>query len=923
MKPVRMGAGIVAALSLALTGAAPAGAAPDSSPLELHSAPGAGPTGCAVSSPCSIDEALRRAESEIEENSRPPVILLHRGTYSVKEGLVVGARAAGLRIEAYGDGEPVIDGGQPVTGWASAPEVGAGVFKATLPEGTQNFRQLYDNGERQVIARYPDRVDDITGGPYLRLPEQSGANSPATCMAAGAAAPGAPVDCMLTIPAVPAADGWWNGAQIAKADHWRYKELNLAGATPTADGEHLQLSFAPATATSFPQGFPDFLWSNAEPVNSPYFLQDSLAFLNADREWYYDEDARTLYYKPSSKSAPSDRQVVVPQVEKLLTISGTHDVSVSGITFQNSNWSEPATVGYATNHSGQPLWTAHAATTVPGAIMVSSGENVSLTGNVLRRTAAHAIVVDGVSTRLDVSGNRITDTSGGGISLYAGTRAPKLDHQISRARVTGNVISEVGQHYADSAGISGTHVCDTRIERNDVSYARYAGISLGLFTNGEDENRCEATSVAGPDENNLIRYNRVSNTMLLLDDGGAIYALGRSPGTLISENFVSGVQRTAYSGNNPLPGVYIDDSGKDYTIERNVLNVGKSASLFANRDTARNVFTGNWHTGALGTFAPANPAPVRNVQIEDGAWPTEALAIIAAAGLPTDSELRTPLVITSPVPGFVVTEDQPVFAGTATPGNRIEVRGAVSGTVIASATAASDGRWSAVSSVLPDGKGTRFPVAADPYRFWANEISPDAKVVERRLLAFTRIAPTIVTSPTMNERVDGPVTSVAGTATPNARIEVRGVLANTVLGTAVADAAGNWSASIPGLPATRTGMPYSLNAFVFAGTARIDTAMVTFERLVTPVAFTSPGKGATTTGAPTFAGTGEPGATVIVKGSTAGTTLGTTTVGHDGTWRVTSMITLAPQAMAYDVQATQTLANADVTFALLSFVVAS
>ncbi|WP_460633946.1 right-handed parallel beta-helix repeat-containing protein [Leifsonia lichenia] len=874
-----------AASALLLTGLATATGAAAAPTVEVHAAEyGKGST-CTAADTCSIHTALSTAVTLAKKGQRPTV-LLHKGTYRLTKGIELGPEAAGVSIQAAGDGEPIIDGGLKVTNWKPAPEVGDGVFKAQLPADTAVFRELYDYGVRGVLARYPNRTDEVTAGPYLRLPAQPEATSPAACEASGRFAP-----CELTMPAIPSdsvSGEWWHGAQLVKIDHWRYKELNIASVAP-AGGNNTRVGFAGETKAAYAQGDFHRLWDNTEPVGSPYYFQDSLALLDDAREWFYDQESRVVYYKSAKGIAPDNGDVIVPQVEKLLAVSNTSDITVSGITFQHSNWAAPKTVGYVASQGAQPQWTPKAETPVPGAVNVTSGTDITLSGNSIRRTGAHGITVEGTSATLTIADNRISDTSSGGISLYAGISHELRTHDtLNTARVTGNVVQDTGKHYADGPGIFGSHVCDTRIENNDVSYTKFSGITVGLLgatlNETKKDGRCMMPGqLSSPEHYNTVSKNRISNSMMLLDDGAGIYLMARNPFMRVEENYISGVQRSVYAGNNNLPGIYLDGTSWEMTVAKNVLDIGDTNGFYIKpENTLGNVIRDNWHTGPSGKLDQDGLTASDNEAVPDAAWPDAALEVIAQAGLTGGSALPRPLTVTSPAPGFPVYEDKPVFAGQAQPGNTIQLRSKTD-YLLGEATADEDGRWSIrVNEALG--------VNTEQHRVIVNEWRPGTDVktelpTDQRVVTFTRLAPVVITSP-VDGRNQFAQATFTGTAAPDATIEVRGARDNKVLATATVDAAGNWSARVPDV-SVAPGQPYSYSALEFVGTARVSTDTVSYTRLKAdqfqPLVFTSPTS--TTDKRPVITGTGEPGYTVKVTGS-AGGHIGTTVVGADGTWAV-------------------------------------
>ncbi len=912
-----------AALALLISGAvaATAAAAPGT---ELHVTTKGGDSDCTTAAKaCSIDVALNRAETLVAKGEKPSVVL-HDGTYRLKKSIVLDAKTAGVTIRSAEGAEVILDGGMRLTGWTAAPEVGDNVYKTRLPDHTATFRQLYDGGERAVLARYPNRADEVNGGPHLRLPVQPEETSRTTCEASGAL-----VNCELTIPAIPtdAVSGeWWHGAQLVKADHWHYKELNIAAITP-AGGDDTRVAFVDEQQEggkpdwTYAQGSSTYLWAHTPPDGSPYYVQDSLALLDDTQEWFYDKDTHVVYYKTADGKAPADNRVVIPQVEKLLTVSNTHDVTVSGLTFQYSNWAAPDTAGYASPQSGQPQWTNRGEKPVPGAVTITSGKDITLSGNTVRRTGDNGILVHGTSARIEISGNRISDTSSSGVSLYAGIAYKDERNTVTDARVTGNVIRDVGKHYADAPGILGTQVCDTRIEHNDISYSKYAGVSVGSFTSNksvpessdEYRNRCERMSDVASDSFNTVSHNRISNAMLMLDDGAPIYVLGRNPGMMIEQNFISGVRRTAYAGNNPVPGIYIDESGADMTVRENVLDIGTTTAFFVSpSNTHRNELIGNWYTGPLGAIENL-PGVTKNenTAVPDGKWTKAALDVIANSGPTGNGALPRPLTVTSPTPSYTEYEDKPLFAGGARPGSLIEVRGATYNTLIASTTAGEDGRWQVRSTV-------DLPASATPHRMrvkeWAKGTTTGEAPTEHRLVEFTRADEVRVTSPVDGDRYFTPITTVEGIAAPGSFVEVRGAQRNDVRGTAVADESGAWSASVEDVTAAPFGASsYTFMVHEYVGTARVSTNRVTFERAkILPLTVTLPAEGESVKArALAFYGNGEPGATITIHDAVSGEVLGKPVVVKEiGKWWKDDVV-LDPRAEKYGVRVTQSMRHAE------------
>ena len=100
-----------------------------------------------------------------------------------------------------------------------------------------------------------------------------------------------------------------------------------------------------------------------KPLHSPAFsLRNALAFVDEDNEWFYDTDAKKLYYKPASGVNPNNIPIVAPQVTSLMSISGDSsdntvtNLGFEGLSFQySSDTTANGDDGYASQQNGAVL----------------------------------------------------------------------------------------------------------------------------------------------------------------------------------------------------------------------------------------------------------------------------------------------------------------------------------------------------------------------------------------------------------------------------------------------------------------------------------------------------------------------------------------------------------------------------------------
>ena len=136
--------------------------------------------------------------------------------------------------------------------------------------------------------------------------------------------------------------------------------------------------------------------------------------------------------------------------------------------------------------------------------------------------------------------------------------------------------------------------------------------------------------------------NSVHDTKKIFSDGGGIYSLSASPGTVIRENYLYNLRNTV--------GLYLDEGSRYITATNNVIR-NSSPWVFANtggtRNTKDNTVDNTWHMGGAvqGDFSAGTNNRITNDHPVTGStWPAAAQTIICNAGVPAQyrTSLNTP-----------------------------------------------------------------------------------------------------------------------------------------------------------------------------------------------------------------------------------------------------------------------------------------
>lgn len=586
-------------------------------PTVLYASPTGSGTTCSLAAPCSLTGARDQARlllSGMTTMSGNLIVYLRGGSYNLTSTYSLGLQDSGkdgysVVYRNYPDETPMISGGYeiPSTSW-TVHDLTANIYKANV--GSRQFRQLYAAGSRAVRARNPNMTDPNTGGPYYTALNYT-SSFRVNASEIGSWANSGKVEFV------------WNA-------HWRHKRMMIDSYSVT--GAEAELTFVEPGADLL-KGLIDH--TPQDPTY--YYFENALELLDAEGEWYLDMSTPSnhmLYYKPRSGESMPGVQVMVPQLETLVTIGGTnaanpaHHIELRGITFAYSNWTKPnAQGGYLETQAGLPTVSTEVQN-VAGAIKLAHANHIRFEQNTVKATGGHGLLMKGTLAYNAIVGNHFTDLSAGGIYSYSS--------DSSNDFISGNLVDNVGRYYTDGVGILATKPDHMTIEFNEVHTAPYSGISIGWQWNDAE---------TGTD-NNVVQYNKVHDVMQLLDDGGGIYTAGAMHDSSFHHNYVYAIAPSAYlSALFPYPvvGIYLDGGSAFKTVHHNVLDATGKAFFANNPPNHDNTFDQNYRNVVMGNIGTNT---VTNDQNYTGtSWPASANDIISGAGV-IKNEL---LALTSPV----------------------------------------------------------------------------------------------------------------------------------------------------------------------------------------------------------------------------------------------------------------------------------
>ena len=512
-------------------------------------------------------------------------VFLRGGEYSLASTIVFdeldsGTNGWNIIYSAYPGERPVLHGGQHVTGWTA---VGGGIFRAQV--GQLRFRQLYVDGKRAVRARTPN------AGTYNQIASWDEANRRVQI---GSGQVGS----------------WQRLNQVemvilgkgVNQSNLRISQITTSGTSAFVTGQD------PERTRLFQQGYPP------REAPRPYYFENALEFLDAPGEWYLNTDTGEVFYRPRPGEDLATADVVVPRIEHLLGVAGTlaspvRNIQFGGLSFAYSTWLLPSSEGFVGDQASvvftQPL-PADQITSYPGhrhpaAVNVAAADNVVFERNTFSHLGSSGLNLYSGTNDNRVVGNVFTDISAAGISVGLDLLGhPSDSRQVSRrAVIQNNYLSETGLEFYQSVGIMVGYGDAILVEHNELSKMPYSGITVGWgWANVDNAAR-----------NNYVRYNEISDVVRTMSDGGGIYTLSKQPGTLIAENYVHDIVRTAVQGGFNISGVYLDEGSNFITVRDNVLQATGDRTIFQNANGGNNVLMNNdGQASATMAFAGLEPA---------------------------------------------------------------------------------------------------------------------------------------------------------------------------------------------------------------------------------------------------------------------------------------------------------------------------
>ena len=263
-----------------------------------------------------------------------------------------------------------------------------------------------------------------------------------------------------------------------------------------------------------------------DDAGGEWFVEGVKAELDAPNEFFWDEQAETLFYLPNGTAAagglaapPADAAVAVPTLDILFDLQGTMAAPVTKVAFQGITFTQnrPTFMEPRTNPSGGD-WSLER----QGALRLEGTEDVLIRGNLFTKLDTNAISLNGYNRRTMIDRNEAVWISqnfvaawgrepeaGSGKALNDGTGGT----QPRFTSLTSNFVHEIGHIQKQSSFYFQALSCQTHIEHNIVFNIPRAAINFNDGFGGGSE----------------IVHNLLFNTCRESGDHGAFNSWDRLP----------------------------------------------------------------------------------------------------------------------------------------------------------------------------------------------------------------------------------------------------------------------------------------------------------------------------------------------------------------------------------------------------------
>lgn len=429
-------------------------------------------------------------------------VIFADGIYYLPEPFVLNSDFSGTEknpvvFRAENEGKAIISGGNQIKlNWEPFRN---GIFKAVVTEDAA-IDQLYVNGQRQRMARFPNAVEgknvfDTWDLVHTNNPDTINDPMDKKRISTWANPEGAYIHAMH--------NALWG------AMHWIVKGKNADGSLDMEGG-----------------------WQNnrPSPMHPRYrMVENVFEELDAPGEWYYNKNIKTLYFYPQPGLDLSKAKIEIVRLRNLIEFNGTKEKPVRFVQFD----------GFVFRHTArtfmdnkEPLLRSDWTTYRGGAVLFNGAEDCWILNCEFDQVGGNSIFVNNYNRRILIKSCYIHHSGANGIAFVGDpltvrsplfrygdqdfaaidrTPGPKGDNYPSDCRVEDCLITMTGRYEKQTAAVQISMSHKITVSHSSIYDVPRAGINISEGTFG----------------GHIIEYCDVFNTVLETGDHGSFNSWGR------------------------------------------------------------------------------------------------------------------------------------------------------------------------------------------------------------------------------------------------------------------------------------------------------------------------------------------------------------------------------------------------------------
>lgn len=296
-----------------------------------------------------------------------------------------------------------------------------------------------------------------------------------------------------------------------------------------------------------------------------YYFDNKLSELDTLHEWFYDTVKHSLHFIPATKD------VAAQKVEATVFSSAfIINEKIKNIVIKDLSVKQFDKYGVWAKGDNEAI-----------VIINNQFEDINLV----------AVYFNLVSKNCVVNNNRIKNINGRGISAL----------EPEHLQITGNTISKIGN--LAGYGISGVNgMIGIAIENIEKVKSATDHVAINNLIDGNTVDSCGYVAIRMDGANSIMENNVLSNSLLQLSDGAAIYCWAKDGPNYTYDNIIRnnivyniiGSNIGTPSESNPIAnGIYIDNNCYNISLEGNTVFNSTGSGIHINSDAYNNTVTNN------------------------------------------------------------------------------------------------------------------------------------------------------------------------------------------------------------------------------------------------------------------------------------------------------------------------------------------